>query len=139
MGFPSISTLVDLDVLDSAFHAIGSFRTYSNKTDASGNTTYTYVLGDSLANGSNYTGKLYAISKVQTNENPIMATNAMMKASIFRIPLFIKKSNKKVSKTVIITPFINEISKSKFSPIAIPKTSAKSQAAMAISAKKYNI
>lgn len=71
-GFPSLNSLVDLYVLDSAFHTIGSFRTYSNKSDSNGNTTYIYVLGDSLANGSNYTGKLYAISTVQTNENPII-------------------------------------------------------------------
>lgn len=72
IGFSNVNTLVDLGVFDSAFHAIGSFRTYSNKTDASGITTYTYVLGDSLANGYNYEGKLYAISKVRTNENPII-------------------------------------------------------------------
>lgn len=40
LGFPSINNLVDLDVLDSAFHPIGSFRTYSNNTDANGNTIY---------------------------------------------------------------------------------------------------
>ncbi len=60
----------------------------------------------------------------------------MIKASIFRMPLFIKNSNKKVSKTVINTPSISGISNNKLIPIAIPKTSAKSQAAMAISAKK---
>ena len=38
------------------------------------------------------------------NETPIIKTNAMIKASIFRIPLWIRKSNKKVSKTVIKTP-----------------------------------
>ncbi len=71
-GFPSINTLVDLEVFDSTFKKIGKFRTYSNKTDESGNTTYTYVLGDSLANGYNYIGKLYAISRVQTTENSII-------------------------------------------------------------------
>ena len=62
-----------------------------------------------------------------------------MNASILRIPLLIKNSNKNVSKTVIITPSINDIPNSKLSPIAIPNTSAKSQAAIAISAKKYKI
>ena len=61
----------------------------------------------------------------------------MIKASIFRIPLFIRKRSKNVSKTVIITPLISEISNSKFNPIAIPRTSAKSHAAIAISARKY--
>ncbi|MNQ54778.1 hypothetical protein D3C85_688520 [compost metagenome] len=72
-------------------------------------------------------------------ENPIMATKTIIKASIFRMPLLIRKSNKKVSRTVIKTPSINGISKRRLIPIAIPKTSAKSQAAIAISAKKYNI
>ena len=74
-----------------------------------------------------------------TKETPITKTKAMIKASIFRIPLLIKNSNRKVSKTVIITPSINGISNSKLIPIAIPKTSARSQAAMAISARKYKI
>ena len=73
------------------------------------------------------------ISKI--NENPIIATSAIIKASIFRIPLLIKKSSKNVSKTVIKTPLISEMSNSKFKPIAIPKISAKSQAAIPISAK----
>ena len=66
----------------------------------------------------------------------MIATNTMIKASIFRMPLLIKNNNKKVSKTVIITPSISGISNNKLIPIAIPKTSARSQAAMAISAKK---
>lgn len=70
-GFPSIGTKVDLYVVDSTYQPIGCFRTYVNETDANGNTTYTFVLGDSVANGLNYLGKLYAISKVQSNENPI--------------------------------------------------------------------
>ena len=77
------------------------------------------------------------ISKI--NEKPMMATNAIINASIFRIPLLIKNRRRNVSKTVIITPSISEISNNKFKPIAIPKTSAKSQAAIAISAKKYKI
>ena len=39
-----------------------------------------------------------------SRETPIIATSAMIKASIFLMPLLIRKSNKKVSKTVIITP-----------------------------------
>ena len=66
----------------------------------------------------------------------MIATSAIIKASIFRMPLLMRKSNKKVSKTVIKTPSKSGIPKSKFNPIAIPKTSAKSQAAMAISARK---
>ena len=72
-------------------------------------------------------------------ENPMIATNTMIKASIFRMPLLIKNNNKKVSKTVISTPSISGMSNNKLIPIAIPKTSARSQAAMAISARKYNI
>ncbi len=69
----------------------------------------------------------------------MIATNTMIKASILRIPLLIKNNNKKVSKTVINTPSINGMSNNKLIPIAIPKTSARSQAAIAISARKYNI
>ena len=75
----------------------------------------------------------------KTNEKPIIATNTIIKASIFRMPLLIRNSNKKVSKTVIKTPSKSGISNNKLIPIAIPNTSAKSQAAMAISAKKYKI
>ena len=49
------------------------------------------------------------------------------------------KSNKKVSKTVIKTASSNGIPKSKLIPIAIPRTSARSQAAIAISARKYKM
>jgi hypothetical protein len=58
-------------VYDSTFHEIGDFRYYSNKSNANGITTYIYVLGDSVANNRNYIGKLYAISKVQEDENPL--------------------------------------------------------------------
>jgi len=56
------------------------------------------------------------------------------------MPLLMRKSNKKVSKTVNKTPYINGKPVSKLIPIAIPNTSAKSQAAIAISAKnkEYN-
>ena len=77
------------------------------------------------------------ISKI--NEKPMMATKASIKASIFRMPLLIKNNNKNVSKTVIKTPCNNGIPNNKFRPIAIPNTSARSQDAMAISAKKYKI
>jgi hypothetical protein len=40
-------------------------------------------------------------------ETPITITNAMIKASIFRMPLLIKNNNRKVSNTVIITPSIS--------------------------------
>ena len=69
-GLPSLNNIVDLGVFDTLFHAIGSFRIYSNKSDASGTTNYAYVLGDSVANGRNYTGKLFAISKTQKDQNP---------------------------------------------------------------------
>ena len=75
----------------------------------------------------------------KTKENPMMATNTIIKASIFRMPLLIKNSSKKVSKTVIITPWISGISNNRLIPIAIPNTSAKSQEAIAISARKYKI
>lgn len=68
VGFPSQGSIVDLGVYDSLFKSIGSFRTYANRPDVNGLTSYTYVLGDSVANGNNYTGRLYAISRVQKTE-----------------------------------------------------------------------
>jgi hypothetical protein len=71
IGFPSVGTVVDLEVFDSSYRNIGTFRNYSNKSDGHGTTSYVFVLGDSIANGSNYQGKLYAVSKVQTSDNPL--------------------------------------------------------------------
>ena len=77
------------------------------------------------------------ISKMK--ERPIIATKTIIKASIFRIPLLIKNKRRKVSKTVIKTPSNSGIPNNRLIPIAIPRTSARSQAAMAISARKYKI
>ena len=78
----------------------------------------------------------YSISK--TKENPMMATNTIIKASIFRMPFLIKKSSKKVSKTVIKTPSRSGMSNNKLIPMAIPSTSARSQAAMAVSTARLS-
>jgi hypothetical protein len=59
----------------------------------------------------------------------------MIKASIFRMPLLIKNNNRKVSNTVIITPSISGMPNNRFIPIAIPNTSARSQAAIALQLK----
>ena len=61
----------------------------------------------------------------------------MMKASSFLMPNLCSHSNKKVSNTVNATPQISGKPVSKLIPIAIPNTSAKSQAAMANSASMY--
>ena len=69
----------------------------------------------------------------------IIPTSAMINASILRMPSFCKYSNKNVSSTVRLTPHTNGKPVSNCMPIAIPKTSARSQAAMATSASKYNM
>jgi hypothetical protein len=63
----------------------------------------------------------------------------MIKASIFRMPLLIKNNNRKVSNTVIITPSISGMPNNRFTTIAIPNTSARSQAAIALQLKKKNV
>ncbi|MNS42415.1 hypothetical protein D3C72_747930 [compost metagenome] len=82
-------------------------------------------------------GSAKIISKMK--EKPIIATKAIMKASILRIPLLIRKSSKKVSRTVIKTASSNGIPKRRLIPIAIPRTSARSHAAIATSARKYKM
>ncbi|MNL62812.1 hypothetical protein D3C87_1868700 [compost metagenome] len=54
------------------------------------------------------------------------------------MPLFMRNRMINVSNTVIDTPHINGKPNSNFNPMAIPITSAKSQAAIAISANMYN-
>ena len=71
--------------------------------------------------------------------NPMVATNTNIKASILRMPYRCKNKNKKVSKTVIIVPYINGMPVNNLIPMAIPNTSAKSVAAMASSAKIYKM
>jgi hypothetical protein len=51
------------------------------------------------------------------------------------MPLLIKNNNRKVSNTVIITPSISGMPNNRFIPIAIPNTSARSQAAIALQLK----
>ena len=67
-------------------------------------------------------------------EIPMMAINAMMNASIFRMPNRCSSRNKNVSNTVIDTPQINGRPVNNCIPIAIPKISARSVAAIANSA-----
>jgi len=69
IGLPSLNNNVDMKVYDTLYNPIGSFRVYSNKSDVSGITNYTYVLGDSVANGRYYTGKLFAISTTQRDQS----------------------------------------------------------------------
>lgn len=71
LGLPSLDNIVDMAVYDTLFNPIGSFKMYSNRSDASGTTSYIYVLGDSVMNGRNYTGRLYAISKTQTDQSAL--------------------------------------------------------------------
>ena len=67
-----------------------------------------------------------------------MKTRETIKASIVLIPRLIKKRSKIVSNAVTLIPQISGRPNNKFSPIAIPTISARSQAAIAISAKIYN-
>ena len=69
----------------------------------------------------------------------IIATIPIMNASILRMPIFCRYSNRKVSNTVNDTPQIRGRPVSNCIPIAIPRTSARSHAAMAISASPYSI
>ena len=63
----------------------------------------------------------------------------MIKASIFLMPKRCRYINKKVSKMVMHTPTKSGMPNNNCKPIAIPNTSAKSQAAIANSANTYNI
>ena len=67
-------------------------------------------------------------------EMPIINTRDTIKTSMVRIPLFIRKSNNMVSNAVRLIPQIKGSPKRRLSPMAIPTISARSQAAMAISA-----
>ena len=66
-GIPSQRNNVTMVVKDSSFNVIGSFRVYNNLSDNTGTTQYTYVLGDSLLDGVNYYGLLYAIASCPKN------------------------------------------------------------------------
>ncbi len=68
---------------------------------------------------------------------PIIATSEIINASTFRIPKLRRNNNKKVSSTVMVTPHVSGNPNSNCIPIAIPNTSARSQAAIAISASMY--
>ena len=71
-GTTSIGSVVDVHVFDSSYkREIGFFKDYKNLSDSSGNTFFTYVLGDSTANGFYYYGKLHAIA---TTENQLRDT-----------------------------------------------------------------
>ena len=71
------------------------------------------------------------------NEQPIINTSAMINASIFRMPYRCKMRKRKVSKTVMIVPQIKGNPVKRCIPMAMPNTSARSQAAMANSARMY--
>ena len=67
-----------------------------------------------------------------------MATNEIINASNFLIPAFNKNNKIKLSNTVMQTPIKMEtLGNNKCIPIAMPTTSAKSQAAIEISANTY--
>ena len=68
---------------------------------------------------------------------PMVATKTKIKASILRIPYRCNNMNKKVSVTVMMVPYIKGKPVNNLIPIAIPKTSAKSVAAIANSASRY--
>ena len=70
-------------------------------------------------------------------DNPMTITNANIKASILRMPLLMRYNKINVSKKVRIIPHSKGKPNKRFKPIAIPITSAKSVAIMAISANKY--
>ena len=70
-------------------------------------------------------------------EIPTIKTIETINTSIILMPLFIKKSNRKVSRIVIDTPQIRGNPNSRLSPMAIPIISARSQAIIAICAKTY--
>ena len=70
-------------------------------------------------------------------EIPTINTIETINTSIILIPLFIKKSKRKVSRMVIEIPQIKGKPNKRFKPMAIPMISAKSQAIMAICAKTY--
>ncbi len=69
---------------------------------------------------------------------PIIAISAIMNASSFRMPSFCRYRSNIVSSNVTTTPHINGKPNSKLSPMAMPSTSARSHAAIAISASRYN-
>ena len=85
-------------------------------------------LGSAIREGMNY-----ALKK---KYNALITLDADLSHNPKEIPLFIKKSNMKVSSMVKQTPQSNGMSNNSCKPIAIPSTSAKSVAAIAISAKK---
>jgi len=67
------------------------------------------------------------------------ATSVIINASILRMPKRCRNNNKNVSSTVIETPQTRGRPVSNCMPIAIPNTSARSQAAIAISARMYKM
>ena len=78
-----------------------------------------------------------------TKETPMMLISPMIIASSIRIPLFTRNIIIKVSNKERVTPTNIFKPKSRYKPIAMPRTSARSVAAIAISAKiqktKFNL
>jgi hypothetical protein len=67
-GWPSQLNIVTVNVYDTSYaHTYGSFSVYDNRSNLSGNTMFTYVLGDSVVDGLNYTGILHAVSTVASD------------------------------------------------------------------------
>jgi hypothetical protein len=67
-------------------------------------------------------------------DRPINVTSETMKTSMMRMPLFSSSKISSVSKPEISTPQSTGRPKSRLRPMAMPITSARSHAAMAISA-----
>ena len=64
----------------------------------------------------------------------MIVTSERMNTSITRMPRCMRKRMRSVSKAVMRTPYSKGMPKSRFKPIAMPITSARSHAAMATSA-----
>jgi hypothetical protein len=71
-------------------------------------------------------------------QTPMIAMRAMINASIFRMPNLCRYNKRKVSSTVMETPQISGRPVSNWIPMAMPSTSARSVAAIAISASSQS-
>ena len=61
-GLPSKGTMLGMQVFDSLYQRqMGLFRVSADKTNAAGNGTFIYVLGDNVINNVNYRGTLHVV------------------------------------------------------------------------------
>jgi hypothetical protein len=81
-----------------------------------------------------YTSPCQVVQNHFKIKKPYYHNQCYDKSLHFSMPLLLRTT--KVSNTVIITPSISGMPNNRFIPIAIPNTSARSQAAIATSAKK---